>query len=159
MINRQKIPSVVDFETANAYWISPGGEIRPVKTTHIRDVIDYPEEFGEFGLNPEHIQDLYELYGEKLGIEGKARKEIMTNLLNKGWIRIRYHSRNDRYSIETGRLTKRTREYIAYWALKKMEMLPERKYTEVTFGALSTGISIQCSLNDLPEKIMNFRVG
>ena len=70
-----------------ACWITPDGIVIPVKTTHISEVIRNPELFG---LKIGKIRSLYEKYSEHLGLEGKAREEIMRDLILQRWIRIRW---------------------------------------------------------------------
>ena len=79
-----------------AYWISPAGLINGVNITHIQDIINNPEYFS---LTREGIEKTFNKYNEKLGFEGKARKEIMTKLLLNRWIRIR--RKKDNYIMET----------------------------------------------------------
>ena len=57
-----------------AFFISPSGEIIYVGTTHIAKVISNPEKFD---MSFEAIEKLYRQYGEKVGLEGKARREIL----------------------------------------------------------------------------------
>lgn len=80
-----------------AYWITPDGEVIKVKTTHIDEVIRNPELFG---LNIEDIKALYKKYDEPLGLEGKAREEIMLNLILVGWIRIRWKPKEYSYTVQ-----------------------------------------------------------
>lgn len=68
-----------------AFWYK-NGKIIEVKTYHIEDVCD---NYEIFGLSKEYIQSLYDLYHEEWGTEGKAREQIMIELMEKGWIRIR----------------------------------------------------------------------
>ena len=68
-----------------AYWIFPESSILDVSSHHMA-VIRSPEEFGE---TTQTIHDTYERYGERLGLEGKARSEILTRVIQRGFIRIR----------------------------------------------------------------------
>lgn len=86
-----------------AYWISPKNEVINVPTVHIDTVITNPETFG---LTKEGIQKIYDSYGEPLGSEGKAREEIILDLVRKGWIRIRQY-RNQGWSVNVGKLSKK----------------------------------------------------
>ena len=72
--------------TLAAFFISPTGELIWVEERHIRTVIRDPERFG---LTGDEIAAVYKRHGERLGLEGNARKEILTSLIRKGWIRIR----------------------------------------------------------------------
>jgi len=81
------------FRLGNAYWIKSNGKILPVKTTHIDMVIDDPKMFG---LTIEYIKSVHNTFREKLGQEGKARAQIMRELISKGWMRIRHYARQGR---------------------------------------------------------------
>lgn len=101
-----------------AYWISPKGEIIKVAgisgTTHIDTVINNPDEFG---VTIDEIKDVYEKYGEPFRSEGKAREEIIKNVVKKGWIRVRKY-KNSHWSFNVYRLSKKTKDYIFDWADK-----------------------------------------
>ena len=57
-----------------AFFISPSGEIIYVGTTHIAQVISNPEKFG---MSFEAIKKIYQQNDERIGLEGKARREIL----------------------------------------------------------------------------------
>jgi len=78
--------------------ISPNGEIVSVGDTHIDAIIKNP---SKFGLSASEIEKTYEKYNEPMGIEGKAREEIIINVVKRGWIRVRRY-RNDGYSVNIG---------------------------------------------------------
>ena len=69
-----------------AYFISPKGKIVYVGTNHIAYIIRNPEKFW---LSIEFIEYVYNHYNERLGMEGKAREQIILSLIDSGWIRIR----------------------------------------------------------------------
>lgn len=86
-----------------AYWIHRTGEIFPVQTTHIAEVINAPQHFN---YSRERIDAEYSFFQEPIGHEGKARQLIMANLIqNHGWIRIRYTPRNDSWVVEVNTLS------------------------------------------------------
>ena len=105
---------VTEIANTVAYWISPKGEVLPVGTNHIDIVIKNPEKFG---YTMEKIQALYDKHGEDMGREGKAREEIIIDLVRKGWIRIRRY-RNDGYSVNVGKMTKKVKDTMYDWANK-----------------------------------------
>ena len=101
-----------------AYWISPRGRILPVTgqvVTHIRAVIKTP---SQFGLSREAILKAYRNHQEPLGLEGKARQEIMAGLLKKGWIRIRYVPRGQYFTIQAWTIEKPRLKHLRVWARK-----------------------------------------
>lgn len=63
-----------------AFWLNPNGVIIPVSLTHIQTIIDNPVTFGP---KREIIEKSFQKYNEPLGLEGKARQEIMLELLKK----------------------------------------------------------------------------
>jgi hypothetical protein len=69
-----------------AYWYKQGKIIKVQNSLHIKDVIDHPEEFN---LTKKYIEDTYKKYNEKIYTEGKAREEIMVEVMKKGWVRVR----------------------------------------------------------------------
>jgi len=69
------------------YWIDPEGNIIDLGgMSHIQKVIEHHERFGE---NLWHIKERYAFHGEPLGFEGHAREEILFNVIERGFIRIR----------------------------------------------------------------------
>ena len=81
-----------------AFWISPKGDIFEVIFSHIRTILDDPQKFD---LKKDYILKIYKKYNEKIGIEGKARGEIMLALMKNGWIRIRYSPKQDSWTIQS----------------------------------------------------------
>ena len=80
-----------------AYWITPEGEVVEVERKHINKIIGNTELFG---LTIEKIKETYDKYSEPLGLEGKAREEIMRNLILQGWIRIRWKPKEWAYTVQ-----------------------------------------------------------
>ena len=127
-------------EIANtvAYWISPQGKVIDVGTNHIDVVIKNPKAFG---LTKEKIASTYEKYDEPVGQEGQAREELIIWLVKKGWVRVRRY-RNEGYSVNIGRMSKKIKDILFSWADK----------------LLNTGIS-GMKENDkyMPVKILGFQ--
>ncbi|MEI8355180.1 MAG: hypothetical protein WCG31_03645 [Deltaproteobacteria bacterium] len=99
----------------NAYWIHIKGYVVPVPMTHIEAVILTPELFG---YTRELIQEIYARHGEPMPIEGKARLEIMLNLIKVGWIRLRYNKRQDLWVVELHTITREIEELIKQFFCK-----------------------------------------
>ena len=131
---------------ADAYWISPGGESSPVRMTHIREIINAPEYFG---LSKEQVEEAYRRHGEPLGLEGRARREIMAALIRDGWIRIRYKPRESAYTVELNSLTPRVKKHLRAWATGALEANDKRKYSDVLIAELSNGESHRHGAADL----------
>jgi len=125
-----------NFPKADAYWISPTGKVLPVSTLHITEVLANPESYS---FRREQLEAIYEKHGERLGVEGKAREEIMTDLLKRGWIRIRYIPRNDLWSIQCFNLRSSQQDYLFHWA-KDVTENEFHKYADVR---LNTGNEVK----------------
>jgi len=85
----------------DAYWISPSGQIVPAEgeaISHINMIFKRPEFFG---YTRKQLEDLHKKYGERIGQEGKAREEIMCDLLLKVWIRIPYLPKQMQFVFQT----------------------------------------------------------
>jgi len=117
-----------DIPKADAYWISPNGKILPLdgNEKHIEKVVANPYAYG---ANPEEIQAIYTSEGENVEDEGKAREKIILALLREGWIRIRYYSRDDHYSVNIFRMTKKVKDYLQRWASGMVDN--GKKYSQV----------------------------
>ena len=107
-IQSRKLPET--WETT-AYWvIDSGWELKIIDTTgmtHISYVIRNPETFG---LTTAQIQNIYADWGEKVGLEGKAREEIIKLVSKRGWMRVRHYvGRNDYWSLQVDNSQKRWR--------------------------------------------------
>lgn len=94
---------------ATPYKTKFGNNFTEYGKTHIRDLIDNPEVFG---YTEEKIKELYKKYDEEYGDEGKARHEIMADVISKGWIRVRHHRRRnaDYWIIEFDNFIKRKKD-------------------------------------------------
>lgn len=74
----------------DGFWVSPDGKISEVERSHIRTVLNHPEQFGR---DKEALIAIYDKYKEPIGFEGHAREEIMLGIMAEGWIRVRYLAR------------------------------------------------------------------
>jgi hypothetical protein len=144
--SRQVILQALDFEMADAYWISIGGKIRPVRTTHIGDVVDFPVSFD---LTDKFVKNMYKKHREELGTEGKACNKIIKGLLLSGRTRIKYNRDSNYYSIDVGKLNYKVREYLFEWAFKTIELCPDRQTTRVVIVEFSTKAETRYLLKDL----------
>ena len=93
-----------------AYWISPGGKVIGVVTSHIAAVIADPKSFN---MTTNEIESVYAHHGERIGLEGYAREQILKDLLRRRWIRIREHRTH--WSVQFSTASPRTRVYIRAW--------------------------------------------
>lgn len=84
------------------YWISPNGKIIPSQgfgeNLHIHTVINNP---GLFGITKEYIEEKYKKFNEPLNSEGNARSEIMKELMEHGWVRMRCQGKQQEWTAQS----------------------------------------------------------
>jgi hypothetical protein len=95
-----------------AFFLSPEGHLIHVPLNHISTVIADPQRFG---LAREEIDTVYEDYGERVGVEGEARKGLLLRIINHGWIRIRRHP-NRHWPVTAESLTSAVHGLLRNWA-------------------------------------------
>ena len=95
-----------------AYWISPGGDIIPVPGKHIGEVVRTPKRFG---FTPEYIRSIFQKYNEPLGFEGKARQVLMRDLIERGWVRLRFQLRPYGWRVQLLRLDEANKSMLLTW--------------------------------------------
>jgi len=98
-----------------AFFISPTGDVIHVSDCHIATVIRDPETFS---LTREEIEAFYKEYGERVGVEGKARREILLRIIADGWIRIRRYRQH--WSVTAETLTPVVQDRLREWAGKML---------------------------------------
>ena len=115
----------------NAYWIFPDGEIRKLGTdSHISMVIKKPQEFG---LKRKQIEACYQKHNERLYSEKKAREEIILQLLDKGFIRVRLYP--DKYwSVNAKDWSNDTKKLLAAWAEQAKTIKATGQYMNVVIN-------------------------
>ena len=94
-----------------AYFISPTGKTLNVPTSHIASVIKDPLLFG---LTTSEIEAAYKKHAEPLGLEGKARHEILLKIIKSGWIRLRRYQ-NQHWSVTVNNLSEKTIRNLNTW--------------------------------------------
>jgi hypothetical protein len=98
-----------------AFFMSPEGVLFQVEGgNHISTVIRNP---SKFGVTTEQVEQVYDFFGEKLGVEGVARKQILTQLIRRGWIRLRRYP-NKYWSVNVPALTDAMVDLLQDWAAK-----------------------------------------
>jgi hypothetical protein len=95
-----------------AYFISPEGEIEYVPLCHIASVIKNPDLFK---LSPGKITATYQKYKEPIGLEGKARHELLNEIIMSHWIRLRRYP-NRQWSITLSDLCPIKSKFLQNWA-------------------------------------------
>jgi hypothetical protein len=106
---------ILERDTEQAFWISPQGRVQYITNgeTHIGQVIAHPTYFG---FTKEEIENIFKKHNEDLKTEGKAREEIILDLIKKGWVRIRKYNRPDIWSVNVPNLNNRIKDAIQGWA-------------------------------------------
>lgn len=101
----------------DGYWISPLGETYDVPITHIDFVVKNPDLFG---YTREELQHIADEHGEYITAEGKARNEVMTELLKKGWIRVRYDKQRE-WILQIWTLSKNVKDNLFSWVYSMVD--------------------------------------
>ncbi len=150
--NYMKLYEYIHGTKYKAFWVDPKGKILPVETRHIHSIRNDPKTFG---VDKDYIQKVHDKYGERLGQEGQARNEIMSELMNKGWIRLRFVDRGGSWTAQLARLGRKQKDYLFSFAY------------ELTSGKLGsqsehTGISIMDTKKVLAQgtlaELLSFKI-
>lgn len=81
----------------HAFWVS-GETWIDAQGDNLKPVLDEPEKFG---LSQAHVNEVYEVHGESLGAEGRARDQLIREVAENGWVRVRrYHEPANRIVIQ-----------------------------------------------------------
>lgn len=128
-----------------AYWVNPYGQILelPVQN-HISAIISQPEKFG---LTKGYVEQLYKSFGEPVGVEGKAREQIIRDLVAKGFIRIRLYPQF--WSVTVNRLDSKTKKALSNWAEVARENKQAGKYADVRIVELATDKMHKFEIGDI----------
>ncbi|MCX6152595.1 MAG: hypothetical protein NT007_00385 [Candidatus Kapabacteria bacterium] len=103
--------AIKQFKEADAYWLSPKGVIYPVSMTHINFIRDNLELFK---MTLDDYKATYAKFNEKMGWEGKARREIISEVIKNGWIRLRNRD-NLGWVCELWELNQQTQNHLQEW--------------------------------------------
>lgn len=97
-----------------SFWISPSGVIIATDADkHINMITSDPQKFG---LSKEYVEEVFARYNEPMDHEGKAREEIIENILQDGWIRIRKYPRPGYYGVTINFMSAQKRRALKAWA-------------------------------------------
>ena len=99
-----------------AYWISPSGKAIEVERLHIATIIQNPTKFNTTAAK---LKKIYDKHKEQFSpfLEGFAREEIMSDMIQKGWIRTRFERRSNTWTIQLNKLSNRAKDYIFDWVV------------------------------------------
>lgn len=150
-----KYKSYLQEANSQAYWISPYGQVVEVGTNHINLIIANPKKFG---YTKEKIKEVYDKYGEPLGVEGKAREEIISDVVSKGWIRVRRYG-NKGYSVNINQMTKKVKDILFDWAYKLLNtgingMKEVDKYIPVNIVGFKDHFKKNSTMQDIANDVL-----
>lgn len=135
--------------------VDPMGEIVPLYGGgHIQTVWAKPELFG---TTTEEIKAIYDKHGEHYGTEGKARDEILIETFKKGWMRVNYLDRNDKFLINAWVYDAATIWRLKQFARKAMGGVLGKKFyefSEVSVKFMEDNSTRNASLGDLSSGII-----
>ncbi len=129
------------YRNYEAFWISPDGRLKPVIDNHIGLVIRDPDSFG---LTMDYVEAEYSKENEQIGIEGRARRRIILELVRRGWIRVRGFPRTGSWTVNVRCLGEVEHRNLSGWAVKMID----------------AGISRHDVVRiDLPDKVIEYELG
>jgi hypothetical protein len=100
-----------------ADWVDPNGKLYKVKDTHMEFVARHPKLFKtEIGTLKRIFDKHSEVFPKQ---ENKARIEILTKIVKRGWIRTRYRPREGAWTLETYKWGTREIKAARKWAKVK----------------------------------------
>ena len=137
---------------SKAHWVNSSGKVYDVPTTHIEFVAKKP---SLFNTTVEKMEKLYDKYDEKFPKqEGKARVEIMTDIVKKGWIRTRFRPREGAWVAETWKWGSREKKALINWV--KYETNGKKVQFRINFISTSKNkiIGHSYSLDMLGEQVV-----
>ncbi len=118
------------------YWVKVGETGNGIQvyeiteTNHLHFIIQNPDLFH---VPYAEIVALHQKYGERFGIEGKAREQIIRQVAKAGWIRIRHYDGAENYwSIQCDDIDSRKRGINAFihWATHQY-LEPEQRTSTI----------------------------
>jgi hypothetical protein len=101
------------------FWVKGKQIIDVGGNSHITVLWHSPDTFG---LSDGMVKALYAKHRETIGIEGRAREELIKLAAANGWIRIRHYlTPHDYWAVQFDSWNKREKEVVAFikWAIKK----------------------------------------
>ncbi len=70
-----------------------------------------------FGITREEYLARYRAHNEKPGWEGKARRELMAEAIERGWIRLRFVPKSATWTIELWEMNEQAKQDLERWAV------------------------------------------
>lgn len=98
-----------------AFWIEPSGKVVDIGDTNHINFLTVNN--TAFKISDKEIEDIHRKYHEPIGVEGKARDEIIINSLKKGFITLRYMGRESKWVARVYDLkNRRVQDKLFVWA-------------------------------------------
>ena len=117
-----------------AYWINRDAQMLEIPAIkHITAVVEQPEKFG---LTKGYIEKKYAEYNEPVGLEGRARDDIIRIIVGMGFIRVRLYRTH--WSVTVHELNARTEVALGGWADVAKDNKQAGKYMNVKILELAT---------------------
>ena len=134
------------MKQSEAYWISPENIIFEVNKKHIDLIINNP---SDFGVTRNYIETKYKDYNEKLGFEGKARSDIMLELMKRGWIRVRYYGKNDIWKFQVYQFDLNEKKLITHFIIDGINCKIIKKYSDINILVTKDDQIIRSSVTNI----------
>jgi len=125
-----------------AYWVDPNNRFSEITDNHIISIITNPEAFG---TSKKVIEDTYLKFNERVGAEGKARRELIDAAIEQGWIRIRLYPKTH-CSITIAEVNVRVlhtaTEFITMLISGRLDVEGVDKFMPVVFTTIKSGDTV-----------------
>ena len=129
------------------HFISPRGKVISFagdRERHIDYVMKHPTKFDLEKGEPEKV---YKKHKEAFGTEGKARDEILINVVKQGWARIREYAKQGTFSVQVWKWTSSMKDAILRFFEKRED--DYGPYTAIQLHSLGDGNYKMAHLMDL----------
>jgi hypothetical protein len=128
------------------YWIDPDGQIKRLPGgRHIDQMIADPERFG---LTRGEIVERYRQAGEPLGLEGCARRQLIGEAIERGFIHIRHQLRQG-WRVTIWEATPAVLDVLHDWARVGVEELWAGRAASVRVCALRSAAVTLTNIQEL----------
>lgn len=142
----QPRPTAKRADVGNAFWINPYGKILDIgHGKHITSMTQAPEKFG---LSLDDIKSAHAKHGEPMGIEGKAREELIQDAMRRGFMHIRLYP-GKFWAVNVWDANRKTKKALSTWAEKAMDHPGAGKHMPVRITSIKDGQTTRSTVQDL----------
>jgi hypothetical protein len=140
-------PKKPTSDIGNAFWINPYGKILDIgHGKHITSMTQAPEKFG---LTLDEIKDAHAKHNEPMGIEGKAREDLIKDAMQRGFIHIRLYP-NKFWAVNLWQMNPKAKKALSVWAEEAMKHPSAGKNMQVRIYSLkSDSVVAMTSIQDV----------